>query len=40
MLSSDSGGGPRLRWQLRVDPDGGSEQCPWTIVASDLDRGS
>ncbi|CAB1441381.1 unnamed protein product [Pleuronectes platessa] len=26
MLASDNGGGPRLRWQLMVDPDGGSGQ--------------
>ena len=24
MLATDSGGGPRSRWQLMVDPDGGS----------------
>ena len=37
MLASDSDGGPRLRWQLMVDPDGGTGQWLWTIVASDLD---
>ena len=40
VLASDSGGGPRLSWQLTVDPNGGSGQCLWTIVASDLDGGS
>ena len=40
MLASDSGGGPRSRWQLLVDPDGGSGQWLWTIVASDRDGGS
>ena len=40
VLASDNGGGPRSRWQLMVDPNGGSEQWLWTIVASDLDRGS
>ena len=38
--SPDSGGGPRSMWQLMVDPDGGSGQWLWTIVASDLDGGS
>ena len=40
VLTSDSDGGPRLRWQLMVDPDGDSGQWLWTIVASDLDGGS
>ena len=40
VLASDSGGGPRLRWQLMVDPDGGSWQWLWTMVASDRDGGS
>ena len=26
VLASDNGGGPRLRWQLMMDPDGGSGQ--------------
>ena len=26
VLASDSGGGPRLRWQLMMDPYGGSGQ--------------
>ena len=40
VLASDSGDGPRLRWQLMVDPDGGIGQWLWTMVASDLDGGS
>ena len=40
VLASDNGGGPRPRWQLKVDPDGGTGQWLWTIVASDLDGGS
>ena len=40
VLASDSGGGPRSRWQLMMDPYGGTGQWLWTIVASDLDGGS
>ena len=40
VLASDSGGGRRSRWQLMMDPNGGSGQWLWTIVASDLDGGS
>ena len=39
MLASDNGGGPRSRWRLMMDPNGGSGQCLWTMVASNLDGG-
>ena len=40
VLASGGGGGPRSRWQLMMDPYGGTGQSLWTIVASDLDGGS
>ena len=40
VLASDTGDGPRSRWQLMMDPYGGTGQWLWTIVASDLDGGS
>ena len=35
VLASGGGGGPRSRWQLMMDPCGGTGQWLWTIVASD-----
>ena len=36
VLASDGGGGgPRSRWQLMMDPCGGTGQWLWTILASD-----
>ena len=36
VLASDGGGGgPRWRWQLMMDPCGGTGQWLWTILASD-----
>ena len=40
VLAFDNGGGPRSRWQLMMDPYGGTGQWLWTIVASGLDDGS
>ena len=34
VLASGGGGGPRSRWQLMMDPYGGTGQWLWTIVAS------
>ena len=35
VLASGGGDGPRSRWQLMMDPYGGTGQLLWTIVASD-----
>ena len=35
LASGGGGGGPRSRWQLMMDPYGGTGQWLWTLVASD-----